>query len=103
MAVSVLFALINGFSEELLWRGLFNCHFPNNLLLGFVYPSIGFGFWDLAPLMIYPIENPLIFSVVTIFLGAPFGYIVYKTKSIRWIAISHMILNLSTLVGVYAL
>ena len=55
---SALFALANGAMEEILWRGAYITAFPANWLWAYLYPSIWFGLWHLAPQAIYPSEMP---------------------------------------------
>jgi uncharacterized protein len=47
--LSVLFALVNGTLEEVLWRGTYVRAFPGSLILGYLYPALGFAIWHLAP------------------------------------------------------
>jgi 2-dehydropantoate 2-reductase len=47
-------ALIDGTLEEHLWRGALVRKFPTSLVLGCLWPGIGFGFWLLAPMAADP-------------------------------------------------
>jgi membrane protease YdiL (CAAX protease family) len=47
--VSIIIGITIGVTEELLWRGVYVRLFPNNIWLRYIYPSIGFGLWHLAP------------------------------------------------------
>ena len=86
-------AIINGTCEEILWRGLYIKNFPNKVMLGLIYPSIGFAIWHLSPQLVFPSEGGiigvLIFIISTFFLGFCYGWVSYKTKSIKWNALSH--------------
>jgi membrane protease YdiL (CAAX protease family) len=67
--------------------------FPNKILLGLIYPTIGFALWHISPQIVISSEGGitgvLIFIVSTFFLGLCYGLVSYKTKSIIWNAISH--------------
>ena len=102
LAVSVLFSLVNGTMEEVLWRGTYVTAFPESWLWGAIYPSIGFGLWHLSPQVIHPSGmpgGPLAFSVMAVFLGLPLGWVTKKTSSIRWVVVSHILLDLPGLAG----
>ncbi|MFW9888665.1 MAG: CPBP family intramembrane glutamic endopeptidase [Candidatus Thorarchaeota archaeon] len=99
LIISILFAVANATSEEILWRGVYAHEFQESRVYGFVLPSIGFGFWHLAPQIVFPSSNPVLFSLFAISLGLPFGYVAFKTKSIRWLVLSHIILDFSGLAG----
>ena len=51
VALAVVFGIVNGLAEELLWRGVFATTFHDRLR-GCVYPAVGFGAWHLAPLSV---------------------------------------------------
>lgn len=102
IAISVLFSLVNGTMEEVLWRGTYITAFPDSWFWSVIYTSIGFGLWHLSPAMIYPNEMPggsLAFAVMAIFLGLPFGWVAKQTGSIRWVVISHILLDFPGLAG----
>lgn len=78
VAASILFSLVNGTLEEVLWRGTYVAAFPDSWLWGVVYPSIGFGLWHLAPQAIVPSRmrgGAIAFSLLAILLGAPYGWV----------------------------
>lgn len=95
-------ATINGFCEEILWRGLYVRLFPRNPWLGILYPSLGFALWHLAPQVVFPAENVIGFVIATFFLALPYGYIAYHTGSARWTAISHSLSGILALSGYLA-
>jgi len=39
----------NGFFEELPWRGLYLCLFPNSIILKMMWPSVWFALWHYVP------------------------------------------------------
>lgn len=90
--IAIPVAILNGVCEELLWRGLYVKAFPGNRILGFVYPSIGFALWHVSPQLVIPAESGIWpFVVSTLFLGISYGWISYRTGSIKWNVISHSI------------
>ncbi len=95
-------ATLNGFCEEILWRGLYVCRFPQNPWLAILYPSLGFALWHLAPQVIFPAENVIGFVVSTFFLAMPYGYIAYRTGSAKWTALSHSLSGILALSGYLA-
>ncbi len=102
LIASLLFALINGIAEELLWRGTYVTVFPQNWVFGFLYPSLAFGLWHLSPQVIYPAQGgALKFALSAVFLGFAFGWIAFSTSSILLAVISHIVLDLAGLPGLY--
>jgi membrane protease YdiL (CAAX protease family) len=95
-------ATLNGFCEEILWRGLYVRRFPRNPWLAILYPSLGFALWHLAPQVIFPAENVISFVISTFFLALPYGYIAYRTGSARWTALSHSLSGILALSGYLA-
>lgn len=93
--IGIPVAIINGTFEEILWRGLYVKTFPNKVILGLIYPSIGFAIWHISPQLVFPSEGGIIgimiFIISTFFLGFCYGWVSYKTSSIKWNALSHSI------------
>ena len=92
LMIAIPVAIINGICEEVLWRGLYVRAFSTNLVLAVVYPSIGFALWHISPQLVLPSESgvwPFVLS--TFFLGAGYGLVAFRTRSIRWTAISHVL------------
>jgi membrane protease YdiL (CAAX protease family) len=88
-------ATINGTCEEILWRGLYVKAFPNKVMLGLIYPAIGFALWHFSPQLLLPAEgNILVFVIFTLILGLSYGWTAYKTGSIRWTALSHSLIGI---------
>lgn len=103
LALAIPIAIINGICEEVLWRGLYVKAFSGNVIPGVIYPSIGFAFWHICPQLVKPAENGMwIFVLSTFFLGISYGWISFKTGSIRWNAISHSIGGILDLGGYIA-
>lgn len=44
LAITLLFAIINGVFEKMFWRGVFNKAFSNDIFLAYIYPSVFFVF-----------------------------------------------------------
>lgn len=87
--LAIPLATINGFCEELLWRGVYVNAFPTNFWLAVIYPSIGFALWHFIPQIIYPAESRVGFVLSTLFLGLVYGFIAHRTGSAKWTALSH--------------
>lgn len=100
--LAVPLATINGFCEEILWRGLYVRLFPHNVWLAILYPSVGFALWHLAPQVVFPAENVIGFVLSTFFLALPYGCIAYRTGSAKWTAFSHSISGILALSGYLA-
>lgn len=100
--LAIPLATLNGFCEEILWRGMFVRTFPDNPWLAILYPAIGFALWHLAPQSIFPAPNVLGFILSTFFLGLAYGFIAYNTGSALWTAISHSLNGILALSGMLA-
>lgn len=100
IVLSAALALTNGTLEELLWRGAYLRTFPDSWMLGYVYPSIGFAVWHLAPLAMVPSRAPggsVSFVIVSGIVGLIWGLVARKSGSILWPAISHVLFDFSGL------
>jgi membrane protease YdiL (CAAX protease family) len=100
--LSAILALVNAPLEELLWRGTYLNIFPENWLLGYVYPTLGFGLWHLAPLSVIPNRAPggsLSFVAVSVSLGLIWGWVAMRSKSILWTSVAHILFDFSGLGG----
>ena len=103
LIIAISVAIINGICEELLWRGLYVRAFPNNAMLGVIFPAIGFAIWHISPQLVFPAEHGIwSFVISTFFLGISYGWISYKTRSIKWNAISHSLGGILDLGGAIA-
>jgi deazaflavin-dependent oxidoreductase (nitroreductase family) len=101
--LSIPLATLNGFCEEIFWRGLYIRVFPRNPWLAVVYPAICFALWHFIPLRVLPDETTLVFVFSTLFLGLAYGFIAYRTGSAKWTAISHSLNGILALSGSLAL
>jgi membrane protease YdiL (CAAX protease family) len=97
--LAIPLATLNGFGEEILWRGMFVQAFPGNPWLGVLYPAVGFALWHLAPQSVFPAENKTAFILSTLFLGLAYGFIAHSTGSAFWTAISHSLGGILALGG----
>jgi len=101
--IAIPVAIINGTLEEILWRGLYIKAFPQKLFPGFIYPALGFALWHMSPQLIFPAESGIFTFVGSAFLlGLGYGWIVYKTSSIKWTALSHSVNGIIALGGYIA-
>jgi membrane protease YdiL (CAAX protease family) len=93
--LSLVFASVNAFSEELLWRGLYYDHHQGNFFHAVVVPSIWFGIWQYVPLSIHPagIGN-FYFILAAIVMGLCWGIVSFYTRSVFWSVISHLLVSL---------
>ena len=84
-------ASVNAVVEEVLWRGVYVTLWPNSAILGWVWPAIGFGAWHLAPQVIHPSAlGPLVFTIAATVLGLSWGWVAWRTGSLRWVSVSHV-------------
>ena len=97
--LAIPLATLNGFCEEIFWRGLFVKAFPNNPWLGIVYPAFGFALWHFIPQSVFPADTVYVFILSTLFLGLAYGTIAYRTGSAKWTAISHSLNGILALSG----
>jgi hypothetical protein len=89
-------ALVNAAVEELLWRGVYITFWPRSAWLGWIWPAIGFGAWHMAPQVIHPSPmGPLAYSVAATVLGLSWGYVAWRTGSLRWTSVSHVFTDAS--------
>ncbi len=85
-------AVANAALEELLWRGVFIALWPRNPWLGWAWPAVGFGLWHLAPQVIHPSAMGAgVYVVSATALGLSWGWVAYRTGSLRWVGVSHVL------------
>jgi hypothetical protein len=97
--IALPLATLNGFCEEIFWRGIFVKAFPNNPWLGIVYPAVGFALWHFIPQSVFPADTGYGFILSTLFLGLAYGTIAYRTGSAKWTAISNSLNGILALSG----
>jgi membrane protease YdiL (CAAX protease family) len=100
VVASALIAIVNAVGEETLWRGTFRRLFPDRILLGHLYPAVGFALWHYAPQSVFPNRAPggghSLVAVAGAF-GLLWGWLVQRTGSLRWTTLSHLLLDFSGL------
>ena len=84
----------NGIFEEILWRGVYIDLFPEKKAWGFVWPTIWFSLWHLAPGSLSHNFSPYVLVPGALFFGACWGWGAYKTKSTLWSSSSHTLTGL---------
>jgi uncharacterized protein len=92
LATAGLVALANATLEELLWRGVYISLWPANPWLGVVWPAIGFGAWHVAPQVIHgSAAGPIAFAAGATAIGLSWGWVAWRTGSLRWVSVSHLL------------
>ncbi len=92
--ISIGIGIAIGTTEEILWRGIYIKKFPYSKLLGIIFPAIWFAVWHISPQSIKP--NPLpggaaSFVFYALMLGLSWGYVAWKTGTIRGVATAHVV------------
>jgi len=83
---------VNAVIEELFWRGVYIDLWPDDPWLGWLWPALGFGAWHLAPQVIHRSSmGPVPYVLSATALGLSWGWVAWRTKSLRWVALSHAI------------
>lgn len=96
IGIAFVIALCNGCFEELYWRGLFMKHFPDKVLWAYLYPTIFFGLNHIGFGWLKGIEYPGGFWVMlggSTVLGFLWGWVSWKSKSILFTTIAHVLTN----------
>ena len=88
--ILVITSFLTGTLEEILWRGLFVSLFPRQLVKGYIWPALWFALWHFAP---GTVSNVPVFSLMAgaLVLGLCWGLLAYRTETIRWTALSHIL------------
>jgi membrane protease YdiL (CAAX protease family) len=90
------YAIVNGVLEEVFWRGVYARAFPTEMGWGLLYPAATYAAWLLVPMSLYPSslsDAAAIFSV-GFAVGLLYGWVAWRTGSIRWTMLSHVLTNL---------
>lgn len=99
--LSAVIALVNGTLEEVLWRGTYMQVFPGQPIWAWIYPSLGFALWHIAPQSVTGgVGTPggtAAFVTVAGLFGLGWGWVAYRTDSIRWPVASHVLLDFAGL------
>jgi membrane protease YdiL (CAAX protease family) len=97
---SGVLALVNATAEEVLWRGTYTAIFPNRLVLGYLYPTVGFALSHYAPQSVFPSRYPggaSSFVVSAGLFGLLWGRVAYRSGCVGWTVLSHALLDFSGL------
>jgi len=101
MPYAVAFVVLNGFKEELLYRGLFLKKlepffgaWPSNVLATFVF-AVGHVGVSYTPVL-------LVFLGITFLLGLAWGYVMQKTDSIIGAALFHGAMDIAIILGIFS-
>jgi membrane protease YdiL (CAAX protease family) len=90
------YALANGVLEEVFWRGVYARVFPLEMGRGLIYPAAMYGAWLLVPMSLYPstLSDAIAVYCVGFAMGLLYGWVAWRTGSIRWTILSHVLTNL---------
>ena len=97
VATAGAMAAVNATGEELLWRGLFLTAFPDDAVRGWLWPAIGFTVWHLAPTSVRPPRQGKLFLAGSALIGAGFGWVAWRTRSLRMTLPAHLVTDASGL------
>jgi membrane protease YdiL (CAAX protease family) len=85
-------AVANAALEELLWRGVYITFWPDDALFGWIWPAVGFGLWHMAPQVIHASSMGAgVYVLSAVALGLSWGWVAWRTGSLRWVAVSHAV------------
>jgi membrane protease YdiL (CAAX protease family) len=85
-------AVANALLEEILWRGVYITLWPHNPWLGWLWPAVGFAAWHFAPQVIHPSSmGSSVFVLASLVLGLSWGWVAFRTGSLRLVSISHVL------------
>jgi membrane protease YdiL (CAAX protease family) len=88
--IAIPIEVVHGTGEEVLWRGLYVASCPGQPLLAILYPTLGFALWHLSPQLVFPCEGGILAFIGLVgTLGLVYGVVAYRTRSLRWVALSH--------------
>jgi uncharacterized protein len=91
VALAWLIAIVNASLEELFWRGVYIRLFPGRLVAGWLYPAALFALWHLATTSVR--GSALVLVGAAAYLGLVYGWVAYRTGTIRYTIIAHILLN----------
>jgi membrane protease YdiL (CAAX protease family) len=99
---SAALAIVNAIAEEVLWRGIYSSVFPRQLIRGYLYPAVGFALWHVVPQSIHPSQlrgGTKAFLAGAFFIGLGHGWVAWRTRSIRWTTLTHILTDFLGLGG----
>jgi len=90
LAVMATTAAVNAAAEEMLWRGVFLEEFPDDPVLGSLWPLAGFSVWHLAPQIVLPSRFGRVgFLLAATAVGAGSARVAWRTGGLRWVLLPH--------------
>jgi membrane protease YdiL (CAAX protease family) len=102
ISLSLLYAVVNASSEEVLWRGLYYDHHQGNFFNAVIVPSFWFGIWHYVPLSVQSSSiGNFYFILGAMGLGLCWGIVTWYTRSIFWSIISHILIEFTGLGALY--
>lgn len=100
--LSAVISIVNGVAEEVLWRGAYVSVFSDSVWWGYLYPVLGFAAWHFVPQSVFPNPRPgaaVSLVIAAGIVGLMWGWVAFRTKSIRWTSLSHILFDFSGLGG----
>lgn len=91
IALAWTIAVVNASLEELLWRGVYVRIFDGRLLLGWLYPATMFALWHISPTSVLGSSAVLVAGAA--YLGLVYGWIAFRTGSVRYTIPAHILVN----------
>jgi hypothetical protein len=64
--------------------------FPDDPVRGWRWPAIGFTAWHLAPASVRAPRRGRTFLAATALIGTGFGWVAWRTRSLRWTLPAHV-------------
>jgi uncharacterized protein len=101
VALAWLIAVVNASMEELFWRGMYIRLFPGRLVAGWLYPAALFALWHIAPTSIR--GSAIVLVGAAAYLGLVYGWVAYRTGTIRYTILAHILLNAMGLTFAFSL
>ncbi|MBS1633248.1 MAG: CPBP family intramembrane metalloprotease [Bacteroidetes bacterium] len=96
IVLMLLFAVVNAFCEEYLWRGLYFNYHQTNIFFSVIVPSVWFAVWHYVPLSIYPPGMGNFYFILSVFgMGLCWGIVTFYTRSVFWNIISHTLVDIA--------
>jgi membrane protease YdiL (CAAX protease family) len=93
VAVAAGVGVTNAIAEEALWRGAPVIVFPNDPVLGWLWPAVGFTLWHLVPLAASSASRgrklQTLFGAALIGFGD--GWLVWRTRSLVATSVAHAV------------
>jgi len=89
LCVSTAFG--NGLFEELLWRGVYMELFPRSIPLRFVWPTVAFALWHVAPGSVSGNANVWGFIAGAAALGVAQSLLAKRTGGVFWPIVAHAV------------